>query len=131
MSLLLDTHALIWFLENDNRLTNNALKAINMADQVFVSPLNFYEMAIKLKIGKRIGLDRPISDAIELSRQSGFEWKPIQEQHLVAYHTIPLFEHHRDPFDRMLLATALADDLTIVSSDHNFPLYSNLVTTIW
>ena len=88
-------------------------------------------MAIKIKIGKTIGLNRPISDAIELSRQSGFDWKPLQKRHLIAYQTIPLFEHHRDPFDRMLLATALADGLTIVSSDQNFPLYTDIITTIW
>lgn len=83
MQLLLDTHALVWFLENDDRLTDNALKAIGKADKVFVSPVNFYEMAIKIKLGKSIGLNRPISDAIELSQQSGFDWKPLQKQHLL------------------------------------------------
>jgi PIN domain nuclease of toxin-antitoxin system len=131
MQILLDTHILVWFLENDDRLTANALQAIEKADKVFISPINFYEMAIKIKIGKSIGLNRPISDAIELSLKSGFDWKPLQEQHLVAYNDIPLFDHHRDPFDRMLLATALADGLTVVSSDHNFPLYDELVKTIW
>lgn len=51
--------------------------------------------------------------------------------YIVTYQAIPLFDNHRDPFDRMLLAIALADDLTVVSSDHNFPLYSELVETIW
>lgn len=97
MQILLDTHVLVWFLENDNRLSAEAQSAITTADKVFVSPVNFYEMAIKIKIGKTIGLNRPISDAIELSRQSGFDWKPLQKRHLVAYQTIPLFEHHRDP----------------------------------
>lgn len=96
MQILLDTHALIWFLENDSRLTDKALKAITMANQVFISPVNFYEMAIKIKIGKSIGLNRPISDAIELSQQSGFEWKPLQKRHLLAYQNIPLFDNHRD-----------------------------------
>jgi PIN domain nuclease of toxin-antitoxin system len=131
MQILLDTHVLIWFLENDGRLTANMLKAITEADQVFISPINFYEMAIKIKIGRSIGLNRPISDAINLSHQSGFEWKPIKEHHIEAYLSIPLYDHHRDPFDRMLLAIALADDLTIVSSDHNFPLYKDQVTIIW
>ncbi|MVM38973.1 PIN domain-containing protein [Spirosoma sp. HMF3257] len=96
MQLLLDTHALVWFLENDDRLTDNVLNAINKADNVFVSPVNVYEMAIKIKLGKSIGLNRPISDAIELSQQSGFDWKPLQKQHLMAYQSIPLFGHHRD-----------------------------------
>lgn len=131
MQLLLNTHVLVWFLENDGRLTDEALKTIKRADKVFISPVNFYEMAIKIKIGKTIGLNRPISEAIELSQQSGFDWKPLQKQYLVAYQNVPLFEQHRDPFDRMLLAIALADNLTIVSADHNFPLYSSLVKTIW
>jgi PIN domain nuclease of toxin-antitoxin system len=49
----------------------------------------------------------------------------------LAYQRIPFFEEHRDPFDRMLLAIALADSLKIVSSDHNFPLYNAVVETIW
>lgn len=130
MQILLDTHALIWFLEDDARLTERVRQAISKPDNVFISPINFYEMAIKIKIGKSIGLNRPISEAIELSKKSGFDWKPLKEQHLVAYQTIPLFDHHRDPFDRMLLAIALADGLIIVSSDHNFPLYNGLVETI-
>jgi PIN domain nuclease of toxin-antitoxin system len=60
MQLLLDTHALIWFLENDDRLTDSALKAIRQAETVFVSPVSFYEMAIKIKIGRTTGLNRPI-----------------------------------------------------------------------
>lgn len=62
MQILLDTHVLVWFLENDNRLSAEALNAITMADKVFISPVNFYEMAIKIKIGKTIGLNRPVSD---------------------------------------------------------------------
>lgn len=55
MQILLDTHVLVWFLENDNWLSAEALSAITTADKVFVSPVNFYEMAIKIKIGKTIG----------------------------------------------------------------------------
>ncbi|GAB4021454.1 type II toxin-antitoxin system VapC family toxin [Spirosoma koreense] len=131
MQLLLDTHALIWFLENDSRLTTKALEMIQKADNVFVSPINFYEMAIKIKIGKTIGLNRPISHAIELSQRSGFEWNPLRKRHLVAYQRIPLFDHHRDPFDRMILATALTDELAVISSDRNFSLYNHLVEVIW
>lgn len=68
MQILLDTHALIWFLEDDARLTESIRQAISKADNVFISLINFYEMAIKIKIGKSIGLNRPISEAIELSK---------------------------------------------------------------
>ncbi|MFD2573473.1 type II toxin-antitoxin system VapC family toxin [Spirosoma soli] len=131
MQILLDTEALVWFLEDHPRLSTRALQAIQSAATVHVSPINFYEMANKIKIGKSIGLNRPINDAIASSQQSGFLWLPIQEHHLVAYQSVPLFDHHRDPFDRMILAIALADGLSVVSSDHNFPLYHELVSTIW
>lgn len=104
---------------------------INEADTVFVSPVNFFEIAIKIKIGKSIGLNRPIREVINASLQSGFTWKPIQAQHLEAYQTLPLIESHRDPFDRLLLATALADKLTIISFDQNFALYNPIVSTLW
>ncbi|GAB2596188.1 type II toxin-antitoxin system VapC family toxin [Spirosoma areae] len=98
---------------------------------VYVSAISFYEIAIKLAVGKDIGIKYPLPEIIKTVLKSGLLWLPLSANHIEAYTRLPFFEHHRDPFDRILLATALADDLTIVSSDHNFPLYSNVVTTIW
>jgi PIN domain nuclease of toxin-antitoxin system len=131
MNILLDTQTLIWSLESEQLLTSMAKTAILDADVVYISPINFYEIAIKLAIGKNPGLNRSLGAIMAEAQQSGFVWLPVQANHLEAYLQLPLLDHHRDPFDRLILATALADDLTVISSDHNFPLYSPLVQTIW
>lgn len=131
MNLLLDTQAIIWYVEDEALLTQNARVAIRNADSVYVSAISFYEIAIKLAIGKNIGIKLPLPDIIKTVLHSGFIWLPLGADHIEAYLSVPLFESHKDPFDRIIIATALADGLTIVSSDHNFPLYNALVETIW
>ncbi|GAB4044477.1 type II toxin-antitoxin system VapC family toxin [Spirosoma jeollabukense] len=131
MKILLDTQALIWVLNDSERLTSTARKFIQEADDVYVSPINFYEIAIKITLGKDTGIKWPMHEIIQEALLSNFVWLHVSANHIEAYTRLPLFAQHRDPFDRMILATALSDDLTIVSSDHNFPLYNELVKTIW
>ncbi|RZM10117.1 MAG: PIN domain-containing protein [Pedobacter sp.] len=101
------------------------------ADAVFISPVSYYELAIKLRIGKNIGSKQALDNIISESLASGFQWLPLHRHHITAYHKIPLFDDHRDPFDRMILAIALAEDLCVVSDDQNFSRYNDLVETIW
>lgn len=131
MHLFLDTQSLIWSLENDKLLSTKARQAITTAEVVFMSPINFYEIVIKVAIGRDAGVARPIDELISFAQQVGFRWLPMTPEHIQAYIKLPFHEAHRDPFDRMILATALADGLTVVSSDHNFALYSGLVDTLW
>lgn len=131
MHLLLDTQSLIWSLENDKLLSTKARQAIITAETVFMSPINFYEIAIKVAIGRDAGITRPIDELISFAQQVGFIWLPIIPAHIQAYTKLPFYEAHRDPFDRIILATALANGLTVVSSDHNFALYRDLVETLW
>ncbi|GAB3893776.1 type II toxin-antitoxin system VapC family toxin [Spirosoma agri] len=131
MQILLDTQAIIRSLEDGNKITSKAQDAMLSADAVFVSPISFYELAIKLRIGRDIGSKRPLDDIITESLASGFQWLPLQRHHVAAYQQILLFDNHRDPFDRMMLAIALAEGLTVVSADHNFPLYNDLVDILW
>lgn len=131
MRILLDTEAMLWAIEKDARLSLKAETAILTAEDVFVSPVSFFEVAIKLKISRKIRFSRPVTDLITAAHESGFVWLPITGKHLSAYDLLPFHDQHRDPFDRMILGTALADRLTIVSSDHNFSLYSSLVETLW
>ena len=131
MKILLDTQALIWVLNDSERLISRARKFIQEADNVYISPINFYEIAIKIALGKDTGIKWPIHEIIQEALLSNFVWLHMSANHIEAYTRLPLFIQHRDPFDRMILATALSDDLTIVSSDHNFPLYNDLVKTIW
>ena len=117
MRLLLDTHALIWWDEG-SRLKKAAREAIREADQVFVSAASVWEIAIKASLG-RIAPIRSLPEALE---ENGFEELPVLIRHTVAVQTLPW--HHRDPFDRLLIAQALTDRLTLVTRDAAFQPYS-------
>ena len=97
---------------------------------MYVSQISLVEIAIKQKIGKLPELDVAIGTLVRLIEQDGFMMLPLQIQHIEAYNNIPLFPEHRDPFDRLLLATALNENIPIVSSDENFRLYKNHVQVV-
>ncbi len=128
MKLLLDTHALIWFLENDPELSAAAREVIEEpANQRWVSMASGWEIAIKAQIGKLrlpLAFEGLFPGALEAR---GFSILPIQAGHLHRYHALPL--HHRDPFDRLLVAQALADGFTVVGNDAAFDAYG--MTRIW
>jgi PIN domain nuclease of toxin-antitoxin system len=117
LKLLLDTHVFLWWRENNPRLSGSAVAAIAKVDQVFVSAASGWEIAIKVAIGK-LRLPGPLELAIE---ESGFEKLPITFAHAAA--VAGLAHHHRDPFDRMLMAQALTDGLTLVTHDRRFEPY--------
>ena len=116
MRLLLDTHALIWW-DAGVGLRRAAERAIRDADQVYVSAVSGWEVVIKVSLG-RLRTKRLVADALT---QSGFEELPVRLHHAEILARLPW--HHRDPFDRMLVAQALADDLTIVTRDREIPRY--------
>lgn len=117
MRLLLDTHVLIWWDEGA-RLRSEAVRAIKNADQVYVSAVTGWEIAIKASLG-RLATERRTADAVA---ESGFEELPIRLAHAEGVHILPW--HHRDPFDRMLAAQALAEGLTLVTRDPVFAHYA-------
>ena len=110
MRLLLDTHVLIWWDEGAS-LSKRAVAAIRGAEQVYVSAATGWEIAIKASLG-RIETTREVAAAVA---DSGFEELPVRLSHAEALHALPW--HHRDPFDRMLVAQAAAEGLTLVSRD--------------
>ena len=122
MRLLLDTHALIWFIGNDPQLSAPARQSIE--DQVndkFVSAASLWEISIKLGLGK-LQLPRPFGEVFPQQLETnGFELLPISCSHLNQNITLPF--HHRDPFDRLLIAQALTDNLTILTRDPEFSKY--------
>lgn len=119
--LLLDTHSLLWVAEGGGRLRPNTLGAINdLANEVYVSAINIWEIAIKLTSRGRL----PVDDLDVVLREVvryGFRELPVTFHHAEMAASLPL--HHRDPFDRMLIAQAQAEGLTLVTDDSQIARY--------
>jgi PIN domain nuclease of toxin-antitoxin system len=118
MRLLLDTHALLWWLADDPTLSGAARVAIaDAANAVYVSAATAWEISIKRAIGK---LESPADLAAQIRRHQ-FDPLPISLRHAMDAGALP--HHHADPFDRMLVAQAMAERLTIATRDQRIPLY--------
>lgn len=131
MNLLLDTHTLLWCIENHPALSEKALLLIdNPNNNIFVSMVSFYEVAIKVNIGK-LKLGKTIEAFYAQTIVAQIEVLPVSSTYLTALCSLPLFPNHKDPFDRLIIATALTDNLAIISADNKFSLYNELVTIVW
>ena len=131
MGYLLDTHTILWVLENDKKLSSNARQVIeDIQKDCFISIASLFEIAIKRKIGK-LELSQNIEAyTIEIVR-IGIKILPISPTHLEAYDQIPMNLEHRDPFDRLLIATAFAENLIVITDDDKFKWYNYFVQTLW
>ncbi len=127
MDLLLDTHGFIWFFNGDKQLSIKAKKSIeDPKNRKFVSIASIWEVAIKINL-KKLVFDGNTSEIAELIDQNGFQLLPIIIEHTVVYESLKLI--HRDPFDRIIVAQALAENLTIITIDENIRKYN--IKTIW
>ena len=128
MSLLLDTHTFLWFINDDPRLSATAARHIgDPAARVLVSVVTAWEIAIKVSTGK-LKLDRPLTRLWpESLARNEFEVLDVRSEHVMAISPLPL--HHRDPFDRLLIAQAISEGLQLVSADVAFDAYP--VERIW
>ncbi|TPQ50669.1 PIN domain-containing protein [Prosthecomicrobium hirschii] len=114
---LADTHILLWSLNDDRRLPSPYRRILLSDTQVFVSMASLWEIAIKASLGK---LD-PIGQLPELVSRTGFDVLPIALHHIEAIRSLPL--HHRDPFDRMIIAQAKHEGWPLMTADPAFRLY--------
>ena len=115
---LVDTHALLWWLTDDAALSPAARDAIaDPASEPFVSSASVWEIAIKRSLGKLAAPD----DLPDRIAADGFPWLPISADHAWQVRELPL--HHRDPFDRLLVAQALTERLAIITADPHFGQY--------
>jgi PIN domain nuclease of toxin-antitoxin system len=122
MRLLLDTHALLWFLADDPRLSATAKTAIeDIANERWLSPVSLLEIAHKNRLGK-LPLPEPFGTMFpaDLAAED-IHLFPLEPQHIEPLTTLPL--HHKDPFDRLIAATALVEGLRLVSVDPAFDAY--------
>ncbi len=120
MRLLLDTHALLWWLGDDPRLGQAARGLIgDPANDVLVSAVSLWEAQVKVRVGK---LETDLPDILAEIRDQGFDLLGIAPAHLLALGLLP--RHHRDPWDHLLIAQANAEDAIFMSEDRHTPDYT-------
>lgn len=131
MNILLDTHTFIWYVEGSNELSLVGRKHIeDPTNQCFLSLVSLWEMSIKVSLGK-LDLQEKFETVLEDITQNGFELQPIIFDH-VRQHT-HLAWHHKDPFDRLLVAQCLVEKMPIISRDAILDLYfeNSIAKRIW
>lgn len=127
MSLLLDTHALIWFATDPGRFDPATLNMIYESEHVAISTVSIYEMTLKQTLGKLPVARRLLSDLTGYLERQRFNVLSISLMHAETAGRLPL--DHRDPFDRLLAAQALIEDLTLISNDRTLDQFG--VKRLW
>lgn len=119
---LLDTHTLLWFIAEDKQISSSGQRLIlDSSSEIFISTASLWEIAIKINIGK-LALNKPFEQSFPDELDShGIEILDITVDTLVQLTTLPL--HHRDPFDRLIIAQAIVEGIPIISKDEAFDLY--------
>jgi PIN domain nuclease of toxin-antitoxin system len=122
MNVMLDTHTFLWFVLDALQLSRSAKTLIeDPANEVFISPASFWEIAIKVRLSK-LDLHAPYDDFMHRGIVGNdFSVLPIEPRHTSLLTTLPL--HHRDPFDRLLIAQAIVEKMAIVSADEALDAY--------
>ncbi len=128
MKALLDTHAFLWLITGDERLSKTARKIfLDQENSLFFSMASLWEICIKKSLGKlslKIGWLIAIQDEM---KANAIQWLPIEMLHCAELTKLPF--HHRDPFDRMLIAQAMVEDMQLLSRDSRLSDYE--ITRIW
>lgn len=128
MRLLLDTHLAVWWLIRGKRVPEKARELVDGAvEPVFISRVSLWEMAIKISSGK---LDIDLPRFIKMAETTGFEWLDIRNEHLLAVARMPVFEDHRDPFDRLLVAQSQTEPLVLLTADAVLARYGATVHVV-
>lgn len=128
MRLLLDTHSFLWFTGGDERLSMRAKETISDVDNaVYLSVASLWEIAVKINVGK-LKLPQPFGELIpEQLIRNEIEILNVELPHLTSYIGLPL--HHRDPFDRLIIAQAKVEQMPVVGKDGEFAKYE--IERLW
>lgn len=128
MRLLLDTHVWIWWLTDPDRLSRPAYMALRDADsELFLSPASTWELMVKSTAG-RVTVSESVEALVEEAiAASGVQPLPVEHRHALQLRQLPA--HHRDPFDRMLVAQAQSSGLILVTADQQLAAYD--IDTLW
>lgn len=115
MKALLDTHAFLWWDGEPEKLSKNALAICQNAENtLFLSAASVWEMQIKIQLGK-LKIDLPLSDLIRQQEENGIVVLPVPVSHTLEISNLSL--HHKDPFDRLLIAQARVEEMVFISAD--------------
>lgn len=125
MRLLLDTHVYLWCADNNHPHMKKIQNTINSAEKVFVSSASIWEITIKSTLQK---IDVDIKKLVETIKLSGFTELPITVAHAATVKELP--SHHKDPFDRLLIAQAICEPLIFLTADKLLKNYSDVVQLI-
>ena len=129
MKYFLDTHIFIWHAEAIPKLSSGVLAEIeDPKNSIYVSHACFWEITIKVS-NRKLDMSIPISELRQLVAKSDFQPQGFNFEHYESLETLPY--HHNDPFDRMLIAQAIAEDFTIITQDKQFAAYEPLVKILW
>jgi PIN domain nuclease of toxin-antitoxin system len=123
--ILLDSNIVIWAMTDRTRLSTAARSTIRQASEVVVSAATIWEIAIKVGIGK---LELDMNDLMESLDEAGASRLSVTWEHGLAVQNLPL--HHRDPFDRILVAQAISEPLKLVTSDARLRLYGESIHVV-
>jgi PIN domain nuclease of toxin-antitoxin system len=122
MKYLLDTHIVIWIAENSNRLTERMKEVLlDDASEKYVSIVSAWEAALKFGTGK-LTIQGGLEALLDEIDKNGFILLPVEREHVSGVLALP--HHHKDPFDRLLVATAIAENMTLITVDENIHKYA-------
>ena len=128
MRVLVDTHTFLWALLKDHRLSATAKQVLTSKEhELYFSLVSLWEIAVKMKIRKLNTVGSSVTYIRDEMAEYGMELLPIRYEHILELERLPL--HHSEPFDRLLIAQAVAESLPILTHDEKFPLYP--VKLIW
>ncbi|BAC89712.1 type II toxin-antitoxin system VapC family toxin [Gloeobacter violaceus] len=128
MSYLLDTHAFLWFISGDIRLSTNARAIIeNESNETYLSVASIWEISIKARLSRLELIGSPEKVIQDNMYSNGFICLPIEKTHALQIYNLP--DYHRDPFDRILIAQSQVENLILLTTDSQIKQYN--VATIW
>jgi PIN domain nuclease of toxin-antitoxin system len=128
MTVLLDTHVLLWYVMGDSRLNDRARTIVESKTDLFLSVVSLWEIAIKVNIGK-LQLNCSFDDVLVRVNYIQAEILPISITDTKMYLTLPVHATHRDPFDRMIVSQVMRRSMTLISGDTKFDLYG--IQRLW
>ncbi|MDA3892808.1 MAG: type II toxin-antitoxin system VapC family toxin [Salinivirgaceae bacterium] len=121
MNLLLDTHVVLWFITDNPKLPQNLKRIIeDESNTCFISMASLWEVGIKYSIG-RLELQIKLEELFKIIEESGIQVLPISTEHILVNTTLAFI--HQDPFDRLIIAQSISENLTLVSKDQYFSKY--------